>query len=71
MITSNTLKAKLDQFYIDEIIRLEYSTEYSDWKYDLYTMIDALNKRKELGLNTGLVGDNIDYMEIYYNIDKD
>jgi len=71
MITSNTLKAKLDQFYIDEIIRLKYSTEYSDWKYDLYTMIDALNKRKELGLNTGLVGDNIDYMEIYYNIDKD
>jgi CRISPR/Cas system-associated endonuclease Cas3-HD len=69
LITIDDLKANFDTFMIDEMTRLKYSCDdIKDFNHNLWKMLDYQNKRKDLGLHLGLLGDNIDYTNIYYSL---
>lgn len=71
-ITFQDLINNLDAWYIQDLTEMKFSIDYADFnfefEYELYKRLDYLNKTKNLGLHLGLLGDNIDYTDIYYKL---
>ena len=68
MITINTIKPHLTEFDIDELTSIKYRQNQTnkEFNFALFVYLDYLNKHNNLNLDLGLMGDNIDYLNIYY-----